>query len=474
MAAKNVDATPVLVRFLGAAVLLAGMVGAWGGCQSSPDTVQSLLKGRITVDSTADLTPDVGEIRVLVVHPRGRTMDTLGRATTNREGRFETTVTAPERGIYPLLVWGREGNRRLAATPLVVAEGDSARLEATVPLRGRGVDLQSPENNALAGYESAMAHHRRTLLLRVKGEAYDANATVQGIRQTSSVLWGLYEDHSDTYAGQLAGVEALSLLEGENDSLVVARVRSIQPANPRYIDAVQIGRRAAARWKGQEAALALLDSLGGRTASVDQKAGIQAARVRTHIDSLQKDAALSAADNLRARYPDTRWADWADRAGYEMDHLVPGTSAPSLTARTLEGDTLSLARLQGRVVVLEFFEPGTGLYARQLPTRNTLYRALQPDSVAFVSVSVDPDTLVNRAFQTNRSMPGHRVIAPEGRSDALAQAYNVVDTPARFLIDRQGRIVGRYEGAAFLALQDDLVTLMDDTTTASSPIPSAR
>ena len=35
------------------------------------------------------------------------------------------------------------------------------------------------------------------------------------------------------------------------------------------------------------------------------------------------------------------------------------------------------------------------------------------------------------------------------------------------LIDAQGRVVRRYEGTAFLALQDDLMTLLDTTTTES-------
>jgi hypothetical protein len=119
-------------------------------------------------------------------------------------------------------------------------------------------------------------------------------------------------------------------------------------------------------------------------------------------------------------------------------------------------------------VVLEFFDPGTGRYARQLPTRNTLYQITRPDSVAFVSVSMEPDTVLTRAFLSNRSLPGHRVLAPPGNEDTLTERFNVVDPPVRFLLDAEGRIVGRYEGTAFLALQDDLMTLLD--TTAAAPI----
>lgn len=455
-------------RLIGLTLLFVGIVGVGIGCQSDAEGVRSVLEGRITVDPAVDSIADYRGFRVLVARAHGRRVDTLAHAVTKRDGRFQTRVRAPERGVYPLMIWGREGTRRLGTVDYVVADGDSSDLQATVPLRGRRVQIRSPENNALAGYRNAMAQHRRTLLLRLKGGAYDANATAQGIRQTSSVLWGLQNTYPGTYAAELAAVESLSLLEGWSDSLVVARVQSVEASNPRYVEAAQIGRRAAARWRGQNAALALLDSLAGRASTAEQRAGIQAARVRAHVDSSQEAEARAAAETLRAQYSGTAWADWAERVLYQVDRLMPGNQAPALPVRTLRGDSLSLDDLRGRPVVLEFYEPGTGLYARQLPTRNTLYQVTRPDSVAFVSVSTEPDTVVNRAFWSNRSFPGHRVIAPQGRDGPLARAYNVVDSPVRFLIDAQGQIVGRYEGTAFLALQDELMTLVDTSASASN------
>ena len=84
--------------------------------------------------------------------------------------------------------------------------------------------------------------------------------------------------------------------------------------------------------------------------------------------------------------------------------------------------------------------------------------------MAFVSVSVDPDTLVYQAFTEGRPFPGHAVSAPEGLDDPLVTAYNVADVPSRVLIDADGDIVGRYSGTALLALQEDLARLLQETT----------
>jgi peroxiredoxin len=296
---------------------------------------------------------------------------------------------------------------------------------------------------------------------RLQTEADDSTAMSRSIRQTSSTLWNLQDTFPGTLASQLAATESLSLLSGWNDSLVVARARQIAPSNPRFVEAAQIARRAEAQLHGQDAALNLLDEFETRAQTNEQRAGVQTARVRAFIDSLQSEAALSAAQQLKNEYPNTKWADWADRASYEVSNLLPGMEAPNLTATTVSGDSLSLRALRGRPVVLEYYRPGNDLFGRQLSTRNTLYRATRSDSVAFVSISVEPDTLLHEAFTENRAFPGHHVIAPGGLDDPLAKTYNVAGLPSRVLIDEEGRIVGRYSGAAFLAFQEALTQLLD-------------
>jgi peroxiredoxin len=450
-----------------AALALFG-VGLVVGCESPGNRVQSHLEGRITVQSSVDATGDYSNFRIVVLDANGRSIDTLGHATTGRNGRFRTTVAAPERGVYTLTVWGRQGQERLASADYVVAQGDSAQFEVTFPTQKRGIRVRSQENAALYGYRNTLVQHRQALVEQLQTDAQDSNAMARRIRQTSSMLWNLQETFPGTYASDLAATESLSLLTGWNDSLVVERARSIEATNPRYVEAAQIARRAAARFRGQDAALGLLDEFDKRAATDAQRAGVQAARVRMFIDSLQSEAALSAAEDLKNTYPNTSWADWADRATYEVKNLLPGKTAPNIRARTLAGDSLSLRDFRGAPVVLEYFHPGDELYGRQLATRNALYEATRPDSVAFVSVSVAPDTLLFRALTNNRSVPGHRVVSPEGREDPIVKSYNVVDVPKRYLIGADGRIVGRYAGSAFLALQEDLTRLLEQAPSTSS------
>ena len=452
------------------------MGGATIGCgpTAEPTSVTGHLSGRITVNTAVDSTADYSNFRVLVAQGRERQIDTLGHALTMRDGSFATPVVAPERGVYLLTVWGRNGRQRLFATEYVVADADSARLSVEFPISRHLVPVRSRENAALLTYRNTMALHQQALMQRLQQVSYRENAMLQSVRQTSSILWDMRATYPDTYATQLASVESLALLEGWNDSLVVARAAEIAPANPRFGEAARIGRRAMARVKGQQAALTFLDDAYTRAQTDAQKAAVQATRLRAHLDSLERDKALAVAEHIQDAYPDTPWADWADRAAYEAETLLPGMPAPDFTVRTIQGDTLSLNDLYGRPVLLEFYQPGEDLYVQQMPTRNALHVATRPDSVAFLSVSLQPDTLLNRAFFEGRQLPGQHVIAPGGLEEGMAQTYNVAVVPTRFLIDPEGRIVDKYVGSALLAVQDDLANLPPPAQPGSaiSPPPS--
>lgn len=459
---------------LGVVLCLAGGMAAGCGAEADPTpSVTGHLSGRITVSTDLDSTSDYSNFRVLVAQGRERRIDTLGHVRTDKGGRFAMPVVAPERGVYLLTIWGRSGQRRLLTTEYVVADGDSATLEIEFPRRRRAfVPLRSTENAALITYRNTMALHRQALTQRIQRAQYGESAIVQSIRQTSSILWGMRGTYGEAYAAQLASVESLALLEGWNDSLVVARAAQVQPSNPRYVEAARIGRRAVARQSGQAAALALVDDFQTRSATPEQRAALHAVRLRVHLDSLEREAALQTAETLQREHPNSPWAAWAERAAYEAETLLPGSPAPDFAVRTTTGKRLTLDSLRGQPVLLEFYRPGDDLYAQQMPTRNALYTATRPDSVAFLSVSLQPDTLLNRAFFEGRDLPGDHVIAPGGYAGSIAETYNIAVVPTRFLLDAQGRIVDKYVGSALLAVQDDIARLRTGASAAPDPEPA--
>ncbi|MFP4031229.1 MAG: TlpA family protein disulfide reductase [Desulfococcaceae bacterium] len=131
---------------------------------------------------------------------------------------------------------------------------------------------------------------------------------------------------------------------------------------------------------------------------------------------------------------------------------LPAEATPSpsprldyeLSVRTLGGQSVSLSALRGHVVFLSFFASWCTPCTAELPAIQNLYGRFRgvPD-VRFLLVSQeDPANL--RAYLSDRN-----VTVPILREDgALARRFGVDAIPATFLLDREGRVVYRHEGAA--------------------------
>lgn len=442
-----------------AALGLSLLLGCRG--RTAAPEVQSILRGRLSVQAEVDSIPDYRDFEVLVYRQVAGVPDTLGLAVTDSTGYFSLTIRAPAPGLYPLRI-SRRGVL-LASTVLVVADGDSARLEATFPLNGRRLLVRSRENAAWMAYQNTIVLHNRDLLEQLQS-APDSAALLEIAQRTLALLQSVERTYPNTLGAHWAAVEAVRLLVGWNDTLALARFDSLSPDNPRYLEAVEAIRGTLARRKGQQAAVRWLASLRQRLHDPALQVAVQAELVQAYMDSLQDEAARAALDELTRRTSDSTWQRWAQRIRYELDYLRPGMEAPFFVVTTMTGRSISLDDLRGSYVLLEFFWPEDPAYLNELAARNALveaYRALPLNVLAF---SVASDTVVNEAFYERFRQAGQAAILPGGFQDPIAVRYNVNQLPVRWLIGPDGRILGRFEGAGALArLQRTLARLQGET-----------
>ncbi|MFB3130991.1 MAG: peroxiredoxin family protein [Rhodothermales bacterium] len=420
-------------------------------------TVHSYLEGRLIVSAEIDSVPDYRDFEVLVALNNQGEPDTLGFAVTDSTGGFHLDVTAPDRGLYPLIV-SRRG-QILGMGELAVAEGDSATLKATFPLGNRSLRFRSLENAAWAAYRNTKAQYNQALVELIRSGQYDERAVANRVAQTTMIFWDIRTTFPNTMGSEVASAEAVLMIGGWNDSLALAWAMEIDPQHLSYAEVGRIARQAQARLAGQAAALQLIGDFQARAVNDQQRAQLQSELVLAHLDSLQHDEALAAARALIDTYPNTDWTDWAARAIYELENLLPGMMAPSFTATTNEGETVVLDSLRGRLVLLEFYVPQDPVFQREVRERNALYEAVGEAALAIVSISAEPDTLLNEAFLEGRDVPGFHVFAPEGLDNRVARSYNINVLPTRYLIDGEGKIVGKYVGGAMATLREDVMVL---------------
>ncbi|KUG08548.1 TlpA family protein disulfide reductase [Solirubrum puertoriconensis] len=118
----------------------------------------------------------------------------------------------------------------------------------------------------------------------------------------------------------------------------------------------------------------------------------------------------------------------------------------SLPLRTLDGRSITLGELRGRVVVLNLWATWCPPCVAEMPSLQRLHEQLQPgtDRVSLALVSVDDSPEKVRKFVARRgfSMPIYTL------NGNVPRVFDTQSIPTTFIIAPNGDIVSRHEGMA--------------------------
>lgn len=123
----------------------------------------------------------------------------------------------------------------------------------------------------------------------------------------------------------------------------------------------------------------------------------------------------------------------------------PVQAAPDVTFTGLDGKTMSMQDLRGKVVLVKFWATSCVTCVAQMPDTIANYNTYSPKGFETVAVAMqyDPPNYVLNYAQT-RKLPFMVSVDAKGE---LARAFGDVKlTPTAFLIDKQGHIIKRYLG----------------------------
>jgi thiol-disulfide isomerase/thioredoxin len=114
--------------------------------------------------------------------------------------------------------------------------------------------------------------------------------------------------------------------------------------------------------------------------------------------------------------------------------------APALQLQDLDGRVHDLARLKGRVVLVNFWATWCPPCRREMPSMERLSQALKGEAFSMLAVNVGEDADTIDAFNGQLDIAPTFPILLDTRSRTM-QAWKVAGLPTTFLIDKQGRIV---------------------------------
>lgn len=144
-------------------------------------------------------------------------------------------------------------------------------------------------------------------------------------------------------------------------------------------------------------------------------------------------------------------------------HKLIGKPAPELTGVTAwKGEAVKLADLKGKVVLLEFWGYWCGPCVQAMPVLFELHDKFKDDGLVIVGIHVDADGEVDSAKVLDEKMAGFKkevwkdrdlpfpvalVSGKQLENDArgkLADLYGIRGYPSTILIDRDGKVVGKF------------------------------
>ena len=138
-----------------------------------------------------------------------------------------------------------------------------------------------------------------------------------------------------------------------------------------------------------------------------------------------------------------------------------GKRAPEYGGTTLQGDSVSLRSMEGKVVLLNLWATWCAPCRHETPFLQSLYEERREDGLEIVGISLDagdPGELVSE-FVGEYGVTYTILLDPQMRGMEL---YQVLGLPATFLIDREGTLTWMRFGPVS-ETDTDFLTALDAT-----------
>jgi peroxiredoxin len=152
----------------------------------------------------------------------------------------------------------------------------------------------------------------------------------------------------------------------------------------------------------------------------------------------------------------------------DWKRIEPAVAAPDFTLPQLDGPSLKLSDLRGRIVIMEFWATWCGPCRHSLPSLEVISKKFRDRGVNVLLINEDetPEQI--------RNWSQKRFTAPIllDKNGQVGRLYGVRGIPRLFIVDQAGRLAYRHEGYGG-GLERNLVLILEQLITAAEPAGSS-
>jgi peroxiredoxin len=126
-----------------------------------------------------------------------------------------------------------------------------------------------------------------------------------------------------------------------------------------------------------------------------------------------------------------------------VEALNPPAPAPEFRLEDMNGKSLSLHDYRGKVVLLNFWATWCPSCKLEMPSMETLHKALGNKGLVVLTVNVRESAEEVKAFFQEHQLSFSAILDPEGHA---FERFNVWSLPTTFIINRKGELLGKVIG----------------------------
>ena len=162
---------------------------------------------------------------------------------------------------------------------------------------------------------------------------------------------------------------------------------------------------------------------------------------------------IALVQQVKKDFPDTEPGKGADKVLESLKKeeaskkiaaaLVEGGKFPDFQEKDLDGKPLSIANYKGKVVLIDFWATWCGPCVGELPNVIKTYEKHHKDGFEIIGISLDESEARLKGFLKDKHVTWQQYFDGKKWENKLSTKYGVMSIPATYLLDGEGKILGK-------------------------------